>query len=174
MKRQHMMKDTLAACLLLLTSCFHDSEWTRDAERVRVGEHLPEMELLMEDSTWLTTKSLLGNWVVMVLFSVKCSDCRKELPEVQRFYDMLPQDASTKVVAVSRAEGRELVAPFWQELTLSIPYSAQTDDQIFRLFADHTVPRIYIANPQGIVVATFDDTNMPSAETLASIILELS
>ena len=160
----------LAACQFMRAACFHEDMPPAPVERVQVGDPLPAMELLMNDSTWVTTESLRGRWVVLVLFSVKCGDCRRALPEVQRFYDRLPLNDSTAVLAVSRAEGDSLVAPFWHELSLTFPYSAQTDDHIYRLFADRIVPRIYIANPQGFVVHTFDDAHMPSAELLLDAI----
>ena len=55
------------------------------------------------------------------------------------------------MIAISRAEGEDLVAPFWEEYDLQIPYSAQTDRHIYELFASSVIPRVYFVSAEGIV-----------------------
>lgn len=139
-------------------------------ERVRVGDSLPAMQLTLSDGRTLTNADLQGRKVVLVFFSTLCDDCRRELPEVEALWQKVRDDDSIVVVAVSRGEGPDLVAPFWQEMKLTLPYSAQPDRRIYELFASSIVPRIYVTNPEGKVVASFDHSNMPSAQALLDLV----
>ena len=59
------------------------------------------------------------------------------------------------MIAISRAEGEDLVVPFWEEYGLQIPYSAQNDRRIYELFASSIIPRVYFVSAQGIVTRVF-------------------
>ena len=165
----------VAACALMLAlstllySCFRE-ESPEPVQRVAVGDRLPALSLTLDDGSTVTNEDFNGKAVLIALFSVKCGDCRKELPEVERLYRALHDRDDVLIIGISRAEGEDLVAPFWEELSLTFPYSAQQDDKVYRKFADSVVPRIFIADRQGRVVACFDDTNMPSAELLLKVV----
>jgi hypothetical protein len=64
------------------------------------------------------------------------------------------------MVAISRAEDEDMVAPFWEEYGLEIPYSAQPDRRIYDMFAKSIVPRVYFVAPSGkvtkVLVENFD------------------
>ena len=55
------------------------------------------------------------------------------------------------MVAISRGEGKDVVARFWSEHELLIPYAAQEDTSIYELFASGIIPRVYFVSAQGIV-----------------------
>lgn len=154
---------------MLFASCFQE-DLPEVVERVKVGDNLPSMQLTLNDGRTLSNADLQGRTVVLVFFSTLCDDCRRELPEVEALWQKVREDESIVLVAISRGEGSDKVAPFWQEMQLSMPYSAQPDRRIYELFANSIVPRIYVASPTGKVVASFDHNNMPSAQTLWDII----
>ena len=96
---------------------------------------------------------LTGKPSMIVFFNTACTDCRKELPIVQELFEEFSDRAN--FMAISRAEGRESVAAYWEKEKLEIPYSAQTDRNVFALFAKTTIPRIYIADASGTVKYIF-------------------
>lgn len=151
---------------LLFSACIKD-EVPEVVERVRVGDSLPQMLLQMHGGLVLSNQDFRGKTVMLVFFSTRCDDCRRELPQVQQVWWANRGNPNLLILGISRGEGEDLVAPFWQEMNLSFPYSAQTDRHIYELFANSIVPRIYIANPEGKVIATFDHSNMPLADELA-------
>lgn len=151
--------------VVVLGGCFGD-DLPETVERVGVGDRLPEMVLRMNDGTVVDNRSMLGRPVMVVLFSAVCGDCRKELPEVERAYRMLPSESDVMVIAISRGEGERQVAALWEELGLTMPYSAQEDRKVYELFANQGVPRIYIVDREGRIVAAYGDRNMPTAEML--------
>lgn len=152
-----------------LGGCMQD-DLPETLERVGVGDRLPEMVLRMNDGTVVDNRSMAGRPVMLVLFSTVCGDCRKELPEVERAYRMLSSEGDVMVIAISRGEGERQVAALWEELALTMPYSAQEDRTVYELFANQGVPRIYIANREGRIVAAYNDVNMPTAEMLLDVL----
>lgn len=145
-------------------------------ERVKVGDKLPAFELKLNDGTLVNNATLLGKKTVLVFFNTSCQDCQRELPEIQKLYDLLDYENEYEnvnnivIIAISRAESEASVADYWQYHSFTIPYSAQEDRRIYELFATSIIPRIYIADKTGKVIATFDDTNAPTAEQLLTIV----
>ena len=143
----------LLLCSLLggCSSIHEDSDEV--VERVKVGDHVPSFTVDMVDNGVHTTFSTahLNGETVIVFFSTLCGDCKRELPELNDYYLRHKDDAGFQMIAISRAEGEEMVAPFWEEYDLQIPYSAQTDRHIYNLFASSIVPRVYFVSAQGVV-----------------------
>ena len=147
----------LVLCMVMLGSCVRDDEPKGVKEYVKVGDRLPRFSVKLLDGTEVNNATWEGKALVLVFFSTKCSDCQRELPEVERFYQAVSQRADVFTLAVSREE---------HEHALTIPCSPQEDRRIYHLFATGIVPRIYIVNPQGRVTHMYGDTDMPSAEAL--------
>lgn len=172
------MKHFLLGILALLVCSCSMTEEQDTTERITVGDKLPVFELTLNDGTHISTTSLLGKKVVLVFFNTSCQDCQRELPEIQKLYEIIKNDNDDDnddkedilVIAISRAESEASVADYWQHHSFTIPYSAQQDRRIYELFATSIIPRIYIADKTGKVIATFDDTNAPTAEQLLTIV----
>ncbi|WP_305300806.1 hypothetical protein [Muribaculum intestinale] len=52
-----------------------------------------------------------------------------------------------RFICISRGETQPSVAAYWQEAGLTLPYSAQPDDAVYRLFANRIIPRVYVTSP---------------------------
>lgn len=156
----------LAASVLLLASCIHDAPLPPAREYVQVGDTLPPLSLTLMDGTQVSNERWAGRTLVLVLFSIQCSDCQRELPEVERFHQLTLQRDDVYTLGISRDGGQEAVTAYWHAHGLTFPCSPQSDAQVYHLFASSIVPRIYIVSPEGCVVAMYDDTSMPTAETL--------
>ena len=166
---------------LLMTACGGcsaiddkvDGDEVTDADSLVVGDQLPEFEVTMNDGSVVRTADLKGQPSVVVLFSVDCPDCRHELPEVQKLWDMSRQGELTgngkplPIVLIARKNLAEDIEPFWKFSEFTMPYSPQPDRKVYSLFAPRVIPRIYISDAQGIIRYMHLDMSMPSAETLA-------
>ena len=143
----------LLLCLIMMgcSSIHEDSDEV--VERVKVGDRVPSFTVDMVDNGVHTTFSTahLSGETVIVFFSTLCSDCQRELPELNDYYLRHKDDPGFQMIAISRAEGEDMVAPFWEEYDLQIPYSAQADRHVYDLFASSIVPRVYFVSAQGIV-----------------------
>lgn len=120
---------------------------------VQPGDTLPAFCIEMADGSRLTTQALKGHPVVLAFFNTNCLDCRRELPLLQRLHDEAGE--AYRVVCVSRSQGHDEIAAYWQKTGLTLPYSPQADRAVYSLFAPHGLPRVYVADGDGVVQAVF-------------------
>lgn len=141
--------------LCLFVGCVVDSseEPAESEERVKVDDRLPSfsVEVIDGDSTYVFSSDRLTGRTVIVFFHTSCSDCQRELPELNDYYLRHRDEPGFQMVAIAREETEPEIAAYWQEHGLSIPFSPQDDRRIFNLFASSTIPRVYISSPSGIV-----------------------
>ena len=126
---------------------------TQVVERVHVGDRVPSFSVTMTDGgeeRTFSTSQLTGETVI-VFFNTWCPDCQRELPRLNQYYLQHKDDKGFQMVAISRGEGKDVVARFWSEHELLIPYAAQEDASIYELFASGIIPRVYFVSAQGIV-----------------------
>ena len=126
---------------------------TQVVERVHVGDRVPSFSVTMTDGgeeRTFSTSQLTGETVI-VFFNTWCPDCQRELPRLNQYYLQHMDDKGFQMVAISRGEGKDVVARFWSEHELLIPYAAQEDTSIYELFASGIIPRVYFVSAQGIV-----------------------
>ena len=142
----------------MLVGCVIDShdEWddggSRDAD-LQVGDKLPSffVEVVNGDSRRMFFSKALTGKTVLVFFHTGCVDCQRELPLLNDYYLRHRDEVGFQMVAIAREESEESILRFWQQHSLSIPYSPQSDRAIFNLFASSTIPRVYICSPQGVI-----------------------
>ena len=158
-------KTYLYTLLFLLTtvgcSAIVDDKENEVKEYVKVGDRVPtfSVQTVRADGTKATFSSeALTGETVIVLFNTSCGDCQRDLPLLNNYYLEHRNEPGFQMVAISREEGTESVAAYWQANNLSIPYSAQTDRNIYHLFASSIIPRIYFCNAEGIVTKVCVET----------------
>ncbi len=155
------MKYILATLFLIAVvgcSTVVDDEDNEVREYVTVGDRVPQfmVETLGADGeTAIFSSGNLTGETVIVLFHTSCIDCQRELPRLNAYYLQHRSEPGFQMVAISREEGAESIAAFWQAQNLSIPYSAQTDRRIYNLFASSVIPRVYFCSPEGIVTKIY-------------------
>lgn len=155
------MKYILATLFLLTAvgcSTVVDDEDNEVGEYVTIGDRVPQFTVETVDADGTTATFSSGNLTgetVIVLFHTSCSDCQRELPRLNDYYLQHRSEPGFQMVAISREEGAESIAAFWQAQGLSIPYSAQTDRRIYNLFASSVIPRVYFCSPEGIVTKIY-------------------
>lgn len=140
-------------CFLLLGGCSSIRDDERVEERVKVGDRVPAffVDVVADGVSQTFSTSHLTGETVIVLFHTSCRDCQRELPKLNAYYLRHRDDSGFQMVAISREESINTVAPFWEEHGLQIPYSAQEDRRIYNLFASSVIPRVYFVSAQGIV-----------------------
>lgn len=152
----------------LLTSCLHQEQQNSE---IRPGDPLPAFAVTMDDGTLLHSSRLLGAPSLILFFHTGCSDCRRTIPLVQQAYERFGD--KVRFVAVSRAQSAGEIRSWWEEHAISLPFSAQTDQSVYQLFATSRIPRIYISDAGGIVVRCYDDNPCPGLENLIQDLEEL-
>jgi peroxiredoxin len=142
--------------LCLFVGCVVDSseEPAESVERVKVGDRLPSfsVDVIDGETTYVFSSDRLSGRTVIVFFHTSCSDCQRELPELNDYYLRHRSDPGFSMIAIAREESEESIAAFWQAHQLAIPYSPQPDRSIYNLFALSTIPRAYRCAADGTVV----------------------
>ena len=141
--------------LCLFTGCVidNDEDPSDSEDLVKVGDHLPSfsVEVTDGDSNYVFSSDHLTGPTIIVFFNTTCSDCQRELPELNDYYLRYRSEPGFQMIAIAREESASDIAAYWQANGLSIPYSPQSDRRIFNLFASSTIPRVYICSSSGIV-----------------------
>lgn len=136
--------------MAVIAGCVTDEPEVRS--KVEVGDRLPDFSVELADGSILTTAMLRGHESMIVLFTTTCADCRRELPRINAYALAHPE---VRVVCIARSEDRADIEEFWQAEGLTLPYSPQPDDKVYKLFATAGVPRIYCADASLTVTAAY-------------------
>ena len=160
---------TIISLAICGASCITDGE-PDNASGLIAGSNLPSFSLTMNDGKTLSSADLTGRTGVIIFFNTECSDCQRELPEMQNVYALTKDDAVW--LAIAREEGEEAISEFWTQHNLSIPYSPQTDRHIYELFASNGIPRLYLTDGS-VITYSFDPESIPTTDDLYQLILSI-
>lgn len=153
--------------LPLALSCVNEKEDAGTGpDTVEVGDVLPDFAVVMDDGRTAGSGSLQGKPSFILFFNTACGDCRRELPVVQQMYERYGADGRMVFMAISREQDAVSVGEYWEDNGLTIPFSAQADRTVYRLFAYSSIPRIYVADASRVVRAVFTDSPLATPEDL--------
>ena len=155
--------------VFLMSSCINEDP--EKAADLKVGDHIPDFTVQMNDGSSLTDEQLSEGVSLIMFFHTSCPDCAATLPEVEKVYKAYGQ-GGVQFALISREETGESVARFWAEKGLSLKYSAQATREIYNLFAGSRIPRVYICF-DGVIKAIFTDNPNPAYEDISSALDEL-
>lgn len=164
MKRYMYMKKILSivTVLTILTGCIKERLTGAD---LKVGDSLPDFEVVMNDGSVMTDDLLKQEVSVVMFFHTSCPDCRQVLPEMQKIYDEYASE-KVRIVLIGREESKEEIESFWKDKGFKMPYSAQNDRKVYEKFAQTRIPRVYINEKGGIIRYIFTDTPNPSYDDI--------
>ena len=154
---------------LMLAGCVKER---RNGADLKVGDSLPEFDVVMDDGSVMTDEMLEGRISVVMFFHTSCPDCRQVLPVMQEIYDEYA-GKGVIFVPVSRDEEKNGIMAYWNENGLKMPFSAQKDRKVYELFAKTRIPRIYINDRDGIIRYIYTDDPVPSYNDLKSSVESL-
>lgn len=163
----------ITVCLTLLlsvlfSSCVRDEVTANDG--VKTGDRLPLFSITLDNGREISTESLHGKRVLIELFNTGCPDCRESLPVINRLYEAMKGNDEVEIFAIARAEDASQLAQYWEENGFSLPYSPQPDRKVYNLFASVGIPRIYIADAEGIITAAFGPEERPTLDQLINLL----
>ncbi len=156
---------------ILMQACITDD--VPENVGIEVGDTLPNFSVTLNNGATVSTSSLIGKIAVIEFFNTGCRDCQEGLPAVNKLYEVYKEDPNIMIFAISREENSESIEIFWKEHGFILPYSAQSDRTVYNLFATTGIPRTYIADESGKIIATFGDSDIPDFSDLNNEIEKL-
>jgi len=157
------------AVLTILSGCIKERQAGAD---LKVGDRLPDFEVMMNDGTVVTDEQLKESVSIIMFFHTSCPDCQQTLPHMQKVYDDYVSEG-VRIALISRDESRQSIESFWQEKSLKMPYSAQNDRKVYEKFARERIPRVYVNEKGGTIRYIFTDNPNPSYEDISSAIEQI-
>jgi peroxiredoxin len=116
------------------------------------GDTAPAFALLAADGATVTSADLKGSYVLMMFFATWCPYCQLELPELQTMHKKYGSRPDFRVLAIGRQEHPDTLAAHFRSNNFTIPLYADTAAEVFHLFAKRSIPRVFLLDPQGVVL----------------------
>ena len=152
----------LLLSILVVSSCIKEKPTGTD---LTIGDSIPDFEVTMNDGTIVTGQGLRETTSCIMFFHTSCPDCQQALPVIQQLYDKYASKG-VSFALISREEEDSTISAYWKNNALTMPYSAQVTREIYNLFAQTRVPRIYICETGGTIRAIYTDDPVPGLEEL--------
>lgn len=142
-------------CMTLLffaTGCVMSNQPSHEESTyVNVGEMAPDFSVQLIDAGERRLSSLRGEVVMLVFFSTSCPDCHNQFAELKRLISENPP--RFKLLAISREETREETIAFRDQYSFPFEMGIDPDRAIYSLYASMYVPRTFLIDRSGKVVA---------------------
>lgn len=144
--------------ILLLPGCggraAKGADEAQAATRVEVGEAAPDFTVEMFDGTQVRLSDLRGKVVLLNFWATWCPPCRQELARVGT--DIIERFAGRDFVflPLSRGESRSDVAAFREKNGYDFPMGLDSTKAVFGLYATNYIPRNFLIDREGRIVAT--------------------
>ena len=156
--------------LLSLAACIREDVPPADGFALAEGDPLPEFSISNPYGT-VSKKDLENKFALIIFFSTTCSDCRKAFPDIYALYNVYKTDPSVRVLLIARSETEEQVAAYFRERQYDMEFFADPDRKTYSLFADNTIPRVFLAGKDGTLILT--QTEKVDAEEIKAAIPNL-
>lgn len=162
----------------LLCSCIKEAGGNESMiNRININDHIPAFTVTDTAGNAFNSRQFLDKQSLLVFFGTYCPDCKKVLPVIEEVWKELKSDPSFLLVPISREETAEKISEYWKDNRFTMPFyidpnAADPDLAVFYLFANSTIPRIYIINPDSKVTWMSIESLDLSAEELIRKIKE--
>ncbi len=119
----------------------------------KAGTEAPDFTVTMLDGSTVTLSALRGKVVLLTFWATWCPPCREELSHAQA--GIVDRFAGQEFVwlPVSRGEERATVEEFIADKGYTFPVGLDSDQAIYDSYAERFVPRNFLIDRDGRVVA---------------------
>lgn len=156
-------------------------------EKIRIGDEVPVFTvdnwLTGDDFRQYSSTELVGVGstkmpTLIVFFNSTCPDCQREMPKIQQVYDALPDYPDFRLVTIGRDETPASVEGYWNSVDgskgkgtqFTMPWYVDPDREVYNMFADTYIPRLYLVDTNGKVVwKAVEKLDITTGELIAMI-----
>jgi thiol-disulfide isomerase/thioredoxin/Tfp pilus assembly protein PilF len=120
---------------------------TSDQSEAELNRPVPQVSLLNLKGERVKFSDLRGKVVIVNFWATWCAPCRKEMPELETFYEKWKNDPKVAVVAISVDKNRALVEPFIKTTPYTFPILL--DEGAKEAFGVGPIPETFVIDPSG-------------------------
>ena len=103
---------------------------------VKVGQALPEIELILTDGKKVTSSDLKGKVVMLQFTASWCGVCRKEMPHIEsEIWQKHKNNSNFSLIGVDMDEPVDKVKKFAEDMKITYPLALDPGGKIFYTFA---------------------------------------
>jgi peroxiredoxin len=103
---------------------------------VKIGDQMPEIEMILTDGTKITTAGLKGKVVMLQFTASWCSVCRKEMPHIENdIWQKHKKNKDFALYGIDMDEPLEKVKKFAEDMKITYPLALDPGAEIFYTFA---------------------------------------
>lgn len=136
--------------LLALQACIKED--TEINSTLKPGDKVPAFTIEADDGSVFTSEKLQNKISVIIFFNTNCSDCKRELPDIETFYQSVKDVPVFNFIAISRGQTSEDVRSFFSQNNITIPFFPDPERKVYSLFAQSIIPRVYLIDKKGIII----------------------
>lgn len=114
------------------------------------GNVAPDFTATTLEGETITLSSLQGGVVLLIFFTHTCPDCKALFDDLAQKQSEI-ETLGVRLLAVSRGGSKAEIETYMAKNGCSFDAVADTEAQIYRLYATAYVPRCYLINRSGVV-----------------------
>jgi peroxiredoxin len=121
---------------------------------LEIGKEAPDFELQTTDGKKMKLSDLKGKKVILNFWATWCPPCKKEMPDLQAFYEKNKQDVvllAVNYTVSERTSGQEKVRTFAAENGLTFPILYDTTSAVSNTYKIITIPTSYFIDTKGVI-----------------------
>ncbi|MDR1161369.1 MAG: TlpA family protein disulfide reductase [Tannerellaceae bacterium] len=140
---------------------------------VGVGDAVPAFTVADDKGGTFSSSGFVGKRSLLLLFVSSCGDCQKVLPVLNNaIWPWIKDNPGYQLITISRDETAQEVAGHWSDNNYTMPVYLDPGREVFSLFANSVVPRLYIINEEGIIEWMAVEKLEISSEQLIEIVVK--
>lgn len=136
---------------------------------IRVGEKAPDFTVETIDGNSVTLSQLQGKTTLLIFFASWCPDCHKQLDAIEQLQSQF-DSSKFAVLAISRGEKIEDVREYVAGRGYTFQVAVDCDSEVYSLYATQYVPRCFVIDSFGRVLALSVEYDVDKFNLLCDII----
>jgi thiol-disulfide isomerase/thioredoxin len=142
MKRNSIMIFFLLSLVFMLPTA-----WSTE-----VGEPLPDFSVQTFDGKSLSRAGFAGKPLLLVFWNTWCSDCMRELPEINRLAEKFaPRKVAVLAINTALNDTESKARAYWKKSAYSFPSGFDQTFELGRLFRVRGVPTVFLVDSRGVI-----------------------
>lgn len=140
---------------------------------VLVGQKAPDFSLKTEKGE-IKLSELKGKVILINFFATWCGPCRAELPVLQaKIWEKYKDNSNFSFLIIGRQHTQQEVDAFKATNKYLMPFYADPDRSVYKLYANQYIPRNYLIDKNGVVVYKSQGYTAEEFDVLISTISKL-